>query len=136
MILPPWLAWRNDLGKDTVAMQHRAKANHDLRKDAKINHVLDKGSMVANPFFWNSQYSKPCYPCQDPCSRSPLYTFFPFCIQIRLRYSLDVIPGHHGIPGLHAFIDMPADLPTRGEKEAFQLRTQSTTENGSIKYLI
>ena len=33
-------------------MQDRGKANHDLGKDAKINHVLDKGSMVANPFFW------------------------------------------------------------------------------------
>ena len=27
---------------------------HDLGKDAKINHVLDKGSMVKNPFFGNS----------------------------------------------------------------------------------
>ena len=35
-------------------MQDRAKANHDLGKDAKINHVLDKGSMVVNPFFGNS----------------------------------------------------------------------------------
>ena len=35
-----------------MAMQDRAKANHDLGKDAKINHVLDKGSTVANPFFW------------------------------------------------------------------------------------
>ena len=26
-------------------MQDRAKANHDLRKDAKINHDLDKRSM-------------------------------------------------------------------------------------------
>ena len=34
-----------------MTMQDRAKANHDLRKDAKIYHVLDKGSMVANPFF-------------------------------------------------------------------------------------
>ena len=32
-------------------MQDRAKANHDLGKDAMINHVLAKGSMVANPFF-------------------------------------------------------------------------------------
>ena len=38
--------------KDTMAIQDRAKANHDLGKDAKFNHVLDKGSMVANPFFW------------------------------------------------------------------------------------
>ena len=41
-------------------MQDHAKANHDLGKDAKINHVLDKGSMVANPFlvtlFSNSFY--------------------------------------------------------------------------------
>ena len=28
-------------------MQDRAKANHDLGKDAKIYHVLDNGSMVA-----------------------------------------------------------------------------------------
>ena len=38
-------------------MQDRAKRTmfyHDLDKDAKINHVLDKGSMVANPFFGNS----------------------------------------------------------------------------------
>ena len=28
-------------------MQDRAKANHALGKDAKINHVLDKGSMAA-----------------------------------------------------------------------------------------
>ena len=33
-------------------MQDRAKANHDLGKDVMINHVLAKGSMVANPFFW------------------------------------------------------------------------------------
>ena len=39
-----------ELGKDTMAMQGRAKANHDLGKDAKIIHVLDKGSMVKNLF--------------------------------------------------------------------------------------
>ena len=33
-------------------MQDRAKANHDLGKDAMITHVLAKGSMVANPFFF------------------------------------------------------------------------------------
>ena len=36
-------------------MQDRAKRTmfyHDLGKDVKINHVLDKGSMVANPFFF------------------------------------------------------------------------------------
>ena len=40
-------------------MQNRAKRTmfyHDLDKDAKINHVLDKGSMVANPFFGNSYF--------------------------------------------------------------------------------
>ena len=42
----------HDLGKDTIHMQDRAKANHDLGKDAKINHILDKGSMVANSVFW------------------------------------------------------------------------------------
>ena len=35
-------------------MQDRAKANHNLGKDAKINHVLDKGSIVVNPFFGKS----------------------------------------------------------------------------------
>ena len=38
-------------------MQDRAKRTmfyHDLGKDAMINLVLDKGSMVANPFFGNS----------------------------------------------------------------------------------
>ena len=38
-------------------MHDRAKRTmfyHDLGKDAKINQVLDKGSMVANPFFGNS----------------------------------------------------------------------------------
>ena len=37
-------------------MQDRAKANHDLGKDAMINHVLDKGFMVASPFFANSYF--------------------------------------------------------------------------------
>ena len=40
-------------------MQDRAKRTvlyHDFGKDAKINHVLDKGSMVANPFFGNSYF--------------------------------------------------------------------------------
>ena len=40
-------------------MQDRAKRTmfyHDLGKDAKINHVLDKGSMVANLFFCNSYF--------------------------------------------------------------------------------
>ena len=32
--------------------KRRAMFYHDLGKYAKINHVLDKGSMVANPFFW------------------------------------------------------------------------------------
>ena len=41
-------------------MQDRAKRTmfyHDLGKDAKINHVLDKGSMVANPIFWLRLFS-------------------------------------------------------------------------------
>ena len=40
-------------------MQDRAKRTmfcHDLGKDAKINHVLDKGTMVANPFFGNCYF--------------------------------------------------------------------------------
>ena len=69
-----------------MAMQDRAKANHDLHKDAKINHVFNKGSMVANPFFGNSQCSKPRYPCQDPYSRS-LATLDVFPV-----LHLDVIP--------------------------------------------
>ena len=40
----------HDLGKDATAMQDRAKANYDFSKDTKINHVLDKGSIVANLF--------------------------------------------------------------------------------------
>ena len=32
-------------------MQDRAKANQDLDNDVKINHVLDKGSMVAKSRF-------------------------------------------------------------------------------------
>ena len=42
-----------------MIMQDRAKRTmfyHDLGKDAKINHVLDKGSMVANPFFWKIRH--------------------------------------------------------------------------------
>ena len=69
-------------------MQGRAKANHDLGKDAMINHVLAKGSMVAYPFFGNSQCSKPWYPCKIhfPARRFRRYSRFAF------RYSLDVIP--------------------------------------------
>ena len=40
-------------------MRDRAKRTmfcHDLDKDAMINHVLDKGSMVANSFFGNSYF--------------------------------------------------------------------------------
>ena len=43
-------------------MQDRAKRTmfyHDLGKDAKINHVLDKGSMVANPFFLGNSALNP-----------------------------------------------------------------------------
>ena len=39
-----------------MAMQDRAKANRELGKDAKINHVLEKGSIVANPFFGTSYF--------------------------------------------------------------------------------
>ena len=48
-----------DLAKDTRIIHDRAKRTvfyHDLGNDAKINHVLDKGSMVANPFFGNSYF--------------------------------------------------------------------------------
>ena len=31
-------------------MQDRAKTNNDFGKDAKTNHVLDKGSMAVNQF--------------------------------------------------------------------------------------
>ena len=44
----PWYPCQDpsqDLGKDIMTMQDRAKSNHDLGKDAKINDVLDKGSM-------------------------------------------------------------------------------------------
>ena len=40
-------------------MQDLAKRTmfyHDLGNDAKINHVLDKGSMVANSFFGNTYF--------------------------------------------------------------------------------
>ena len=40
-------------------MQDRAKRTmfyHDLGKDDKCNHVLDKDSMVAHPFFGNSYF--------------------------------------------------------------------------------
>ena len=42
-----------------MIMQDRAKRTmiyHDLAKDAKNNLVLDKGSMVANPFFASSYF--------------------------------------------------------------------------------
>ena len=42
-----------------MIMQGRAKHTmfyHDLGKDGKINHVLDKSSMVANPFFGDSYF--------------------------------------------------------------------------------
>ena len=42
-----------------MIMQDRAKRTmfyHDFGKDAKINHVFDKHSMVANPFFGNSHF--------------------------------------------------------------------------------
>ena len=42
-----------------MIMQDRPKRTmfyHDLGKDAKINHVLDKDSIVANPFFGNSYF--------------------------------------------------------------------------------
>ena len=48
-----------DRARDTMIMQDRAKRTmfyHDLGKDAKINHVLDEGSMEANPFFGKSSF--------------------------------------------------------------------------------
>ena len=53
----PWSY--QDLAKDTTITQDRAKRTmfyHDLGKDAKINHVFDKASIVANPFFGNSYF--------------------------------------------------------------------------------
>ena len=73
-----------------MAMQVCAKASHDLGKDAMINYVLAKGSMVANLFFFgNSQCSKPWYPCKIhvPARRFRRYSCFAF-----RYYSLVVIP--------------------------------------------
>ena len=53
-------------------MQDRAKANHDLGKDAMINHVLAKGYMVTNPFCLVSPVFETMVFLQDPCPRSPL----------------------------------------------------------------
>ena len=39
-----------------MSMQDRTMSYHDRGKDAKINHVLDNGSMIANPFFGNSYF--------------------------------------------------------------------------------
>ena len=70
----------HDLGKDTKTIQDRAKANYDLGKDAMVNHVLAKGSMVGSPFFGNSQCSKPYYPCKIhvPARRFRGYSHFAF----------------------------------------------------------
>ena len=73
----------DSLGKDAMAMQDRAKANHhDLGKDAMINHVrdkdaminhvLDKGSMVPNPFFLVTPSVRNHGIPANSCSRSPL----------------------------------------------------------------
>ena len=35
---------------------NRTMFYHDVGEDAKINHVLDMGSMVANQFFGNSYF--------------------------------------------------------------------------------
>ena len=43
-----------------MIMQDRVKRTmfyHDLGKDEKINHVPDKDSIVANPFFWQLLFS-------------------------------------------------------------------------------
>ena len=66
----PWSC--HDLGKDAMAMQDRAKANHHLGKDAMINHVLAKGSMVANPFFWEFSVFETMVSLQNSCFRSLL----------------------------------------------------------------
>ena len=50
----------HDLGKDVMAMQDRAKANHDLGKDAKIYHALDKASMYHDlPWSWQGYHGQP-----------------------------------------------------------------------------
>ena len=70
-------------------MQDRAKANHDLGEDAMLNHVLAKGSMVANSFFFgNSQCSKPWYPCKIHVSARRFRRYSRFSFKF---YSLDVI---------------------------------------------
>ena len=55
-----------------MAIQDRAKANHDLGKDAMIKHVLAKGSMVANPFFLEFSVFEIMVSLQNSCSRSLL----------------------------------------------------------------
>ena len=90
-----------------MAMQDRAKANHDFGKDAKINHVLDKGSMVANPFFFVTPSVRShviLAKIHVTTGRFRRYSRFAF-----RYYSLDVIPGHHGIPDFHTFIDSPSN---------------------------
>ena len=52
-----------------MIMQDRAKRNmfyHNFGKDVKVNHVLDKGSMVANPFFGNSFVSNSIEEIKNP----------------------------------------------------------------------
>ena len=47
-----------------MIMQDRAKRTvfyHDVGKDAKINHILDKDSKVTNPFFWQLLFSYSVY---------------------------------------------------------------------------
>ena len=93
----------HDLGKDAMAMQDRAKANHDLCKDAMINHVLAKGSMVPNPFFGKSQCLKPWYPCKIhvPARRFRRYSRFAFRYYnvFLSRYSRS--PCYSRLPHIH-----------------------------------
>ena len=61
---------------------------HDLGKDAMINHVLGKGSMVTNPFFGTSQCSKTWYPSKIHVAARRYRRYFRFAFR---SYSLDVI---------------------------------------------
>ena len=77
-----------------MAMQDRAMANHDLGKDVMINHVLATVSMVANPFFFRKlPVFETIVSLLDPCSRSPLQTFYIQILFCR-RYCTEPLATH------------------------------------------